>query len=56
MTKLFSKIAIVGCLAGMALMSGCSYAGVATTSNNQVVIARNDGLLFGILRAVYVCL
>lgn len=37
------------------LVSGCSYAGVATTGDGKAVVSRNDGLLFGLLRAVYVC-
>jgi hypothetical protein len=35
-------------------MSGCGYSGVAA-SGNTVVVARNDGFLFGLLRKVYVC-
>jgi hypothetical protein len=34
--------------------SGCGYAGVAT-AGDAAVIARNDWLLFGALRKVYVC-
>lgn len=41
-------------LAAAAPLGGCSYAGVAA-SGDKVVIARNDGFLFGILRKVYVC-
>lgn len=36
------------------MLSGCSYAGL-TTVGNKVVVARNDGFLFGALRKVYVC-
>ena len=41
-------VAIAGCL------SGCFYAGVAT-SGDAAIIARNDAFLFGALRRVYVC-
>ena len=34
---------------------GCGYAGVGTVGTDKVVIARNDGFLFGILRKVFVC-
>ena len=33
---------------------GCSYGGVATVGD-KVVIARNDGFLYGALRKVFVC-
>lgn len=36
-------------------VSGCAYAGVAATSDGRVVIARNDGFLYGLLRKVFVC-
>lgn len=35
-------------------LGGCAYGGVAATGD-KVVITRNDMLLFGLLRAVYVC-
>ena len=35
-------------------LTGCSYGGVAA-SGDKVVITRNDGFLFGVLRKVYVC-
>ncbi|MEO8213913.1 MAG: hypothetical protein ABI560_12000 [Myxococcales bacterium] len=38
-----------------AVMNGCAYGGVATTPDGTVVIARNDFLLFGLLRKVYTC-
>jgi hypothetical protein len=41
-------------LAGTASM-GCAYGGVSGSGTDKVVIARNDGFLFGILRKVYVC-
>ena len=36
-------------------MGGCAYSGVAATPDGTVVITRNDMLLFGLLRKVYVC-
>ena len=35
-------------------LGACSYGGVAA-SGDKVVVARNDGFLFGLLRKVYVC-
>ena len=35
-------------------LGGCAYGGVGA-SGDKAVVARNDGFLFGILRAVYVC-
>ena len=36
-------------------LGGCSYAGIATTPNGKVVVARNDALVYGALRKIYVC-
>ena len=38
-----------------ATLVSCSYAGVAGIGKDHVVIARNDMILFGLLRKVYVC-
>jgi hypothetical protein len=38
-----------------ATLNGCAYGGVAATPDGTVVIVRNDGFLFGLLRKVYVC-
>lgn len=35
--------------------TGCAYGGAAMGAGDKVVVARNDGFLFGILRKVYVC-
>jgi hypothetical protein len=40
---------VLGCA-----MSACSYGGVAT-AGDAAIIARNDIILFGLLRKVYVC-
>ena len=37
-------------------LSGCSYGAIATTQDgSKVVITRQDGFLYGILRKVFVC-
>lgn len=49
---------IKGLVLAAAMATGvgaCAYSGVATTADGHAVIARNDALLFGLLRAVYVC-
>ena len=38
----------------LSVCSGCGYASVAT-SGDAAIIVRNDYLLFGALRKVYVC-
>ena len=48
------KRILLGVFAAAALLSGCSYGGVATVGD-KVVVTRNDGFLFGALRKVYVC-
>jgi hypothetical protein len=51
------KKMIAGVLAVAALSSavtGCAYAGVAT-SGDKAVILRNDGFLYGLLRKAFVC-
>ena len=35
--------------------TGCAYGSIATAGNDKVVITRQDGFLFGILRKVFVC-
>jgi hypothetical protein len=35
--------------------TGCAYGAIATAGNDKVVITRQDGFLFGILRKVFVC-
>lgn len=51
------KLLVLGFIALSTLGSvGCaSYAGVAVTSDGTVYVAKNDGLLFGLLRQVYSC-
>lgn len=51
MKRLF---AVVAALSLGSVVTGCSYGGMATVGD-KVVIAKNDGFLFGALRAVYVC-
>ena len=52
MKKIILGAIAAGILATSA--TGCGYAG-AGASGDKVVVARNDGFLFGILRKVYVC-
>ena len=40
---------------GASSLTGCSYGSIATAGNDKVVITRQDGFLFGILRKVFVC-
>ena len=47
--KAFLLSVALGCVA-----SGCGYAAVAT-AGDAAIVARNDYLLFGLLRRVYVC-
>jgi hypothetical protein len=55
MKKMARTVFVVGALMGSALTLGaCSYGGLATVGD-KVVITRNDGLLFGALRKIYVC-
>jgi hypothetical protein len=42
-------------LAVALLGAGCAYGGATTTQDGSVVITRNDLILFGLLRKVYVC-
>jgi hypothetical protein len=51
------KLILLGFLALTTMGSvGCaSYAGVATTADGTIYVAKNDGFLFGALRGVYAC-
>ncbi len=49
-------VALVVALASLSsVLGGCMYGGVAASGADKVVVARNDGFLFGLLRKVYVC-
>jgi hypothetical protein len=54
MNKLTKRLAAVALL-GMALSGsfGCAYGGIATAPDGTVLVARNDLLLFGLLRKIY---
>lgn len=52
--KIITKIS-AGLLLASTLATGCAYSGVATTSDNKAIVLKNDALLFGLLRAAYVC-
>jgi len=52
------KKSIAFAIAGVAMVSalnGCSYGAVAHLGGERVILARNDNILFGLLRKVYVC-
>ena len=50
--KIIKRLVAVALLG--AFLGGCGYAGVAT-AGDAAVVARNDWILFGLLRKVYVC-
>ena len=52
MRRLFVGALLCG---GLASAIGCGYSGVAMPSPDKVVVTRNDWILFGLLRKVYVC-
>ncbi len=54
MKKSIASVLAAFTVAG-ALSMGCAYGGVSGVGADKVVIARNDGFLFGILRKVFVC-
>ena len=56
MEKLVKKLAAIAII-GMMLSGGfgCAYGGIATAPDGSVYVARNDLLLFGLLRKVYTC-
>jgi hypothetical protein len=47
-------MAVAAAMALSGALTGCAYGGVAAVGD-KVVIAKNDGFLFGLLRGVYVC-
>ena len=53
--RLGSALMVVFLCATGVLANACAYSGVAATPDGTVVITRNDLLLFGLLRKVYVC-
>ena len=50
----FAKTLVAMSFVVASMLGGCAYSGVAM-DGDTVVVARNDGLLFGALRKVYVC-
>jgi hypothetical protein len=56
MNKRMKKLAAMALL-GFALSGGfgCAYGGIATAPDGSVLVARNDLLLFGLLRKIYSC-
>ena len=52
MAKIIKRFLAVAIIAGT--MSGCGYAGVAA-AGDAAIVARNDWILMGLLRKVYIC-
>jgi hypothetical protein len=48
-----STLLLLALLGSGLSVGGCAYAGIATTSDGSVLVARNS--LFGGLRKIYVC-
>jgi hypothetical protein len=55
MKNIFKVLVFTGLMAGIVTMTGCAYGGVSGVGKDYVVVLRNDGFLFGILRKAYVC-
>jgi hypothetical protein len=57
MFKVMKRLMLLGMLAGTlgSAAVGCGYAGIAVAQDGTVYIARNDWLLFGALRQMYIC-
>ncbi len=53
LTKKLALLALIGVTTGGSF--GCAYGGIAAAPDGTVYVARNDMLLFGVLRKVYVC-
>jgi hypothetical protein len=45
---------VIALVVAVGILAGCSYGGVGTVGD-KVIITRNDMLLWGALRKVYVC-
>ena len=55
MKRIFAMLILTGIMAGVVSMTGCAYGGAAGVGKDYVVVLRNDGFLFGMLRKAYVC-
>lgn len=51
--KIFNVLLISLCLAGAT--TGCAYGHTLRVGKKKVMITKNDGFLFGLLRKVHVC-
>jgi len=49
------KLMALTLLAGIATATACSYAPGGVSADGKVVIAKNNGLLFGMFNKVFVC-
>jgi hypothetical protein len=45
---------VIALVVAVGILGGCSYGGVATVGD-KVIVARNDNVLFGALRKIYIC-
>jgi len=55
MKRIFKVLVLTGLLASVVSTTGCAYGGAAGVGKDYVVVLRNDGFLWGILRKAYVC-
>ena len=55
MKRVFKLLVLAGLMTGVVSMTGCAYGGAAGVGKDYVVVLRNDGFLFGMLRKAYVC-
>jgi hypothetical protein len=53
LTRKLAALALIGMTMGGAF--GCAYGGVASAPDGTVYVVRNDMILFGLLRKVFVC-
>lgn len=55
MKNIIRSLAIVSVLSGLLVIPGCAYSHAVAVGKQHVVVLRNDGFLFGLLRKAYVC-
>lgn len=46
---------LMGLVVATMMATACSYAPGGVTADGKVVIAKNDGLLFGLMSKIFVC-
>lgn len=55
MKNIIRSLVLVSVLGGLLIIPGCAYSSVAAVGKQHVVVLKNDGFLFGLLRKAYVC-